>query len=271
MIPGLKVHWRDVDRLLARPWPAAPRLLEVHLEPRDVAEDRARVVDAFAPLSDRYLVALHQPFVLADGRALDPLAADAGARRASLSALAAAGDLAADVDASFLILHPGGMRRAGEPDPAPLALRAFLEALESPAPVLLENMPAWYHFPDGETGRSRFARTPEEFAEVDDLVAGWCFDTCHAWGATGSEAGARAFLPHASRIQHVHASDGAPPAREGVPLGEGGLAPELFAELERAVGPRVACVPEIHGGHLEPARTAAAFEWLAKAGCYRTV
>lgn len=270
LIAGLKVRWTDAERLLAAPWPVPIRMLEVHLEPADLANAGARVVETFAPLAERFLLAVHQPHTVESGEALDPTARDPAVRRASLRLLAAASEVGAAIDASFLVVHPGGARRVGEPAPDHAEVHAWLAAFESPTPVVLENVPAWYHFADGTTGVSTAGRTIDELLALEDEIAGFCLDVSHGWGARmpGSQENVRSLLALGERIRHVHASGAAPPDREGIPFGEAAFGADLLRDVARAVGPHVACVPEIRKGHETPRLFADALADLEAAGCF---
>lgn len=270
LIAGLKVRWTDAERLLAAPWPVPIRMLEVHLEPADLMNDGSQVVETFAPLADRFLLAIHQPHTVETGEALDPVARDPAVRRASLGLLAAASEVGAAIDASFLVVHPGGARRSGEPTPDLAEVRAWLAAFESPTPVVLENVPSWYHFADGSTGISTVGRTIDELLALEDEVAGFCLDVSHGWGAIapGSEQNVRSLLALGERIRHVHASGAAAPDREGIPFAESAFGADILREVARAVGPNIACVPEIRGGHEMPRLFADALADLEAAGCF---
>lgn len=268
MLAAIKASWRDVDAFLAEPWATAPRLVEAHLLHGDVAGDRARFVEAFAPLADRFALALHQPARLPDGRFLDPVAADPGQARASLRTLEAAAELASDVEASFLVVHPGGVRGPGGPPARAADAVAAIGSLETAVPLLLENMPWWHHMPDGSTGHSTLGHATEDLLAFEDVVAGYCLDVCHAWGARapGDVDHVRELLALGDRIKHVHASDAQPPTGEGLPFGTGEIGAALLQEVDAVVGPRAACVPEIKGMERDRALQVDAVRWLHAAG-----
>ncbi|MHB8586126.1 MAG: sugar phosphate isomerase/epimerase family protein [Thermoplasmatota archaeon] len=270
MIPGVKAAWWDVEAVLALPWKRRPECIEIHLGRHDCYRDRPKVVAAFAGRAAEMTLAVHQPFVLETGEPVDVAALDPATRRASLATWSAAAELACDVGADFLILHPGGIRRGSEPDADARSLREALDALESPVPILLENMPQWDHTVPEHSGRCTLGRTPGELLLFDEQVAGFCLDTSHAWGShlPGRPEHVLAFLPLASRIFHVHAGDSAAPDLEGLPLGAGTIGREPFLALAKALGARVACVPEIDGMEKELDAARGAIDWLDALGAF---
>jgi len=237
-------------------------LLEVHLAPKDLFEDRPRVLETFRPLRDRLALVVHAPeFVHPPGvpqPILVNLASPVTATRlAAVRMVEATTDLARELGAEAVVIHPGGATRPGEAPQGSLpALRLSLRTLDLRAPCYLENMPAHYHFRDAGEGTSALGRFPGDFEGLGGFVDGFCLDVCHAALARpeGSPQVAEAFadlLGH--QIRHVHVSGARVPAGEGIPPGAPGdvLTPRVLKRVAALVHPEAAWVPEVWAGEAD--------------------
>ncbi len=234
--------------------------LETVLTARDVQQDYQATREAFTDL-DVHVV--HVPFRLDNGAELDVAHRDAEHREQSLASWAASMRLAHDLEARWLVVHPGGIVSgsiAQDGEVRARALELTTKALERLADeygrekILMENMPSHYHRADGTTDRSLTGQGLVHFYGWRGSMAGICLDTAHAMLTPGGMTTLSTFLERAAgEIRHLHLGDAVPPDGEGLPLGAGRIdwhrVREGIAEVEERNG-EVSAVPEVHGGHV---------------------
>lgn len=236
------------------------QFLETVLNGRDLQEDYRATRSAF---KDHAVLVVHVPFTVPDGAEVDVADPDAKHREASLDMWRASCRLARELDARWVVLHPGGIVpkevKTG-PEGAKMradALDRTTEALSALGDengadlVLVENMPAHYHRASGRTHDALTGQGLMDFLGWRDHVAGICLDTSHAVLTPGGATTLETFLRRAGgEIKHVHLGDAVPPKREGVALGEGVIPWDRVRSLlnDRAAA-EVSAVPEVHGGH----------------------
>ncbi len=261
---GIKAHWRDVDAMVAVADRHGARVLEYQMLPGDLEKHRAEATRAFAAHQDRFEIRVHQPETyLADGvpHFLDISSPRVAERAPSVAVLTDVAAFAKELDASALIIHPGGNWVGDEAGGSPLILRDSLENLARDMPVLLENMPWFYDIrtlPGAIRGHPPAAfRTPSGLARVDDLVDGYVLDISHAYLAveSGSLEVPRAFVKElGARITHVHASGargGIGGEGEGVSFDASDYDVAFVHELLANLHDDVVVVPEIMDGHAD--------------------
>ncbi len=236
------------------------QFLETVLRGRDLQEDYGATRAAFR---DHDVLVVHAPFTVPGGREVDVADPDPAHREASLRMWRRSCRLARELDARWVVLHPGGivpvhvkegpeggLARADALERTTKAL-AGLEDENGADLVLVENMPSHYHRASGETHAALTGQGLMDFLGWRDHVAGLCLDTSHAVLTPGGVTTLETFLRRAgSQIKHVHLGDALPPDGEGLPLGEGVIPWQRVASLlEERASQDVGAVPEVHGGH----------------------
>lgn len=234
--------------------------LETVLSGRDLQEDYRATRAAF---KDHDVLVVHAPFTVPNGAEVDVADPDAKHREASLEMWRASCRLAREVDARWVVLHPGGIvPKAVSKGPEGVKMRAdaldrttnalcALEEDNGADLVLVENMPAHYHRASGETHAALTGQGLMDFLGWRDHVAGICLDTSHAVLTPGGVTTLETFLRRTGgEIKHVHLGDAVPPEKEGLALGAGVIPWDRVRSLlnERAAS-EVSAVPEVHRGH----------------------
>ena len=264
---GVKVHWRDVERMAALAGRHGATVLEYQMLPGDLEANRELAEEALRPYRGRFELRVHQPEgYLHEGRMrfLDPSAYDPEERARSAAFLGECARHAMELGAKALLVHPGGVWRGAEPGGNPLLLRDALQDVPRHVRILLENMPAHYEmrsFPGEPTAATPATfRLPQGLAQVDDLVDGYVLDVSHAYlaAAAGTLEVPRLFVRElGARIRHVHASGsrgGLGPQGEGTPFDDSDYGAEFLRELLSGLPDDVVVVPEIMDGHQEDGR-----------------
>lgn len=234
-------------------------LMGEHLE--DEAYQATR--EAFGPFD---VGVVHAPFTVPGGKEVDVADPDASHREKSLRMWRASCRLARDLDARWVVLHPGGIAPAGlegtadEGKARAKALERTREALavlareEGHDRLLVENMPAHYHRANGQTDLMLTGLGVMDYLGWKDHVAGLCLDTAHAVLTPGRSTTLEVFVRRLQEeIRHVHLADAAPPDQEGLQLGEGivpwGLLARWLFVPAVEEGRALSAVPEVRGGH----------------------
>ncbi len=258
---GIKAHWRDVDAMVALADKHSATVLEYQMLPRDLEEARNRAFTAFLPYRERFELIVHQPEAfLLDGEMtfLDIASPDDTIRAKSAEALGECARHAMEMEATALIIHPGGIWR-GNVGGGSEYLRDSLEDIPRHVKFYLENMPWFYDtrsIPGVESGISPAAfRMPDGLKRVDDLVDGYVLDVSHAYLAVeqGTLEVGRLFAKElGARIKHVHANGsraacGA--AGEGTPFTDSDYGAPYLRELLSNLADDTVVVPEIMDGH----------------------
>lgn len=207
---------------------------------------------------------VHAPFTLAGGQEVDVADPDPDVRAASYEAWEQSMELADRLDATWVVLHPGGIAPHDLPDDEQGIRRAdalehaerALERLASEHGrdrILIENMPDHFHRADGTTHQSLIGRSALDLVAWRDLVGGYCLDTSHACLTAGGTKTLDTMIARlGTDIRHLHLSDANPPHGEGTPIGTGiipwdDLVPRLHRLDARIDG--LSAVPEIKDGH----------------------
>lgn len=233
--------------------------LETVLTARDVQQDYKATCQAF---EDHDVLVVHAPFRLRNGNEIDVAHPEEKHREESLALWAASMRLADDLEARWVVVHPGGIvapSLAQEGEVRARALDRTTQALKRLArehgreKLLVENMPSHYHRADGRTDRSLTGQGLVHFYGWRDFMAGICLDTAHAMLTPGGMTTLRMFLHRArGEIRHLHLGDAVPPEGEGLALGAGRIDWQVvrdgISEIEEQSG-EVTAVPEVHGGH----------------------
>jgi sugar phosphate isomerase/epimerase len=243
-------------------------LLEVHMEAEDLPKRRDLLLSTFRTIREEtgHDLVVHAPEFMMTGAGpslVDLASPDADLRSLSRTALEATIELARDLGAFLLVIHPGGISPpADEGDPSS-ALDALVDGLDhlrdraSEAGTLLtvENMPWFYHHAPLEGGEvqrweSSILVMPDDMDVLAPHVDGMTLDVSHGYlhDPRGGMEAIEGFIErHLPRILHLHLSDAMAPDHEGLQVGEGHVDFEYV--LERFRGRQVTAVPEIMGGH----------------------
>lgn len=244
---GIKAHWKDAE-IMAK---FGTRLMEIHLEPRDLGRHMDRMVTIFSTISEEHgmEMVIHNPEYWFDGKEyhLVDLASPDDAQRANAVKLVnKALALADGIGATYLVVHPGGVFPDRIDGKKLLArLKKSLGQIDD-VRLLLENMPWFYIMRNQEIWRSNLCIEASDFLEVSDLTGGVTLDICHAFLST--EEGGNHHIEQirkvlGTQIKHVHASDARPPHHEGLQLGDGLVDFSVLEDISAGV------IPEIINGH----------------------
>lgn len=242
--------------------------LEVHLRRDDLTRHRDALVRTFVTLHrERDLgMVVHVPefMVSPEGSILVDIACDDETlRRMSIGVLEATIDFARAIDATLVVVHPGGVLPTSSDARAEGAMGRLLSSLGEVRDaartcgvlLTLENMPWCYHLKsdDGE-GTERWASTllvgPSDFDAAVGEVDGMTLDVSHGFLHSpegGMEVVDSMLEHHLDRILHLHLSDALPPDHEGLQIGEGAV--DIQSVVSAFEGRDISAVPEIIGGH----------------------
>jgi sugar phosphate isomerase/epimerase len=174
-------------------------LLEVHLRLEDLPRHTKAVVDTFRVVRSEFGhdLVVHAPEFMPVGGAptlVDLSSADGPIHQMSVQTLEATLDLARDVEAHLIVIHPGGIYETAS---HPLAeggidrLRGSLQHLgdlarEDGLLLTLENMPWFYNLkPLGGGTAERWESTilvaPDDMGRLSDVVDGMTLDVSHGF------------------------------------------------------------------------------------------
>ena len=165
-------------------------------------------------------------------------------------------DFANSIEASKILVHPGGIRPTQaehEHEEMLDTLRnslIYLSTMDFKGEYLLENMPWFYHRRDGGRWYSNICVTPDDFKGLLQYCDGMVFDFSHCYlsSSTGSdtcmEDYARLFK---DKIHYLHLSDALPPDNEGLQIGEGNI--NFSGIINMLEKDKLWIVPEIWKGH----------------------
>lgn len=243
-------------------------LLEVHMGPEDLPRRRKAMVDTFTSVRRElgHDLAVHAPEFMMTGAGpslVDLASPDPVLRSLSLTTVEATIDLAQEIEAFLLVVHPGGISpEADEVNPAD-GLDLLVDALDhlldqardAGVKLTVENMPWYYHHRPLEGGEvQRWESSIMVDADDMDVLAphldGMTLDVSHGYlhNPEGGMGVIEGFIErHGMRIIHLHLSDARPPDHEGLQVGEGMV--DMEAVLRSFSGRDVTAVPEIMGGH----------------------
>lgn len=260
---GVKASADDIGDMLL----LGPAFIETFIGRRDLDRGVEGLAAAFA--APGLPIVVHAPEYHHDDF-VDLAVDDVALRGRSMDVIRMTVDLADELGARHIVLHPGGIAE-GEVD-RPACIRRLRGALEeiSYERFYLENMPWFYFWAGDRRVRSNIMVDVADFEEVMDLIGGITVDTCH--GFLSTEGGSMDYLlsffdmlPGIPR--YVHISDAAPPDGEGLQIGEGSIDWGPVLDRLRARGEDWLGIPEIMGGHEDGgAGFARALEILRKGG-----
>ncbi len=262
---GVKASRTDADVMAAMD----VELLEVHMGLDDPTRFREDMVNTFLDVRREWGhdLVVHAPeFMRVTGTAtlVDPSSADDDLRRLSVRMLETTLKFAAEVEATSIVTHPGGILPSSD-DPrtegATGRLRGSMVGLRDMAhdlgvSITLENMP-WFYIRKAQDGGpdQRWESTvlvhPGDADPLVGIVDGLTLDVSHGYlhSPSGGMEVIEGFVErHGDRIVHLHLSDALPPDHEGLQIGEGNVDfPWVLAAFK---GRDVTAVPEILGGHM---------------------
>ncbi len=239
---GLKVHHTDLAYLIDM----EPDALEFALFPGDVEGSWVDDVKFDGP------IVVHMPEKFKDGTLIDPASSDDKKRSASVNMLKRTIDLSEKLNASIVILHPGGVRKSPESvDNSPLldSMGELLSYAPKSIELILENMPDIYWY-NGELISSCLFKDEAEISGVlKQLNMGMCMDVCHAkLHCNASKVDFYSYIKQLKPfIRHVHVSDAGGISYEGMQIGDGEI--DFRGILPLLEGLDVIAVPEILNGH----------------------
>lgn len=257
---GIVARFTDLGPLERRFAPLGMRFVEFHLSDRDLD---AGVV-AFDGAARSYGLVVHAPEYRHDAL-VDLCAENEEARRSSVDAIQRAINLTRELASRFaldpalfphgpkVIVHPGGMHRAGESYDAAAAEMRLVNALalldHAGVELLIENLPPfpWYF---GGRWHGAVMCDAESVVRVCRAAGlGLCLDTSHAalaCEALGDDLGEFATVVQ-SFVRHLHVSDAAGVSGEGLQIGGGAI--NFVKILPPLVRARPTLVPEVWMGH----------------------
>ena len=235
-----------------------PRMIELHLADEDLSIHRREVIDAMSVLPDIPII-IHTPISLLIKAKRLPLvdisSTNEKLRGIGLETIRETMELMGELDAEYIIIHPGSQTPAPVEDTGIfmanlLGSLTLLELDYNTREMLIENMPLHHWmWGDEECWYSNLLRTPDEFAPILEYV-NITLDICHAYLAVegGSNGIIFDFLRTLGRwIKHIHLSDAAAPDKEGLQFGEGEI--ELKKVFRTVLDLDVTAIHEIRGGH----------------------
>ena len=262
---GVKASRTDADVMAAMD----VDLLEVYMGLDDPTRFREDMVNTFLDVRSDWGhdLVVHAPeFMRVTGTAslVDPSSADDDLRALSNRALGSALDFASEVEATTMVMHPGGILPSSD-DPRAEGgmerLKGSLHGIRDKArdldiSVTVENMP-WFYIRKALDGgadqlwESTVLVDPGDADPLVRIVDGLTLDVSHGYLHTrsgGMEVIEGFVERHGDRIMHLHLSDALPPDHEGLQIGEGNIDfPWVLAAFK---GKDVTAVPEILGGHM---------------------
>ncbi len=236
-----------------------PQMIELHLADEDMAFHWKEIIDNLSILP-KVPIVIHAPpnlLLKMEKRPLVDLATvNEKQRKWSLDVIAKTMDLLGELEADYIVIHPGGQTPEPVGDQGVLMnnLLGSLRELEgdyNTKEMLMENMP-WHYWMWGEEERwySNILQKPEEFVPLVEYMH-VALDICHAYLAVEEGSNDRIFefiTAMGGRIKHVHLSDASAPDHEGLQFGEGDI--ELRKVFRKVLDMDVTAIPEIRGGHL---------------------
>jgi sugar phosphate isomerase/epimerase len=244
-------------------------LLEVHLDLEDLPRHRQRLVDTFQEVRREHGhdLVVHAPEFMMTGAGpalVDPSSPDEAMMSLTLTTMKATIDLAQELEAMLIVMHPGGIvPDLGSVVPSERLdqLSVVLEDLremthDAGALLTVENMPWFYHHKalgGGEPQRwgSSIMVSADDMDLLGPHVDGMTLDVSHGYlhSPRGGMEVIEDFIDrHLDRILHLHLSDALPPDHEGLQIGEGSV--DMGMVLRSFKGRDVTAVPEIIGGHM---------------------
>ncbi|MCK4615019.1 MAG: TIM barrel protein [Thermoplasmata archaeon] len=217
---GLKIRYSEPPGIPG----FTPRMVELHLADEDLTKHWNEIIDTFSTFPDMPVV-IHAPqnlYLPIKKRPLVDISSLQDKQRTmSLDVVRKTLELSGEIEADYVVAHPGGIT----PEPAPkkegfvFRLISSLEELEkdyNTREILMENMP-WFYWMWGEEERwySSILLTPEDFQPVLEYT-NVVLDICHAYLSTeegSNDAIFSFFRKLRGRIKHIHLSDAAAPDR----------------------------------------------------------
>ncbi|UCC93580.1 MAG: sugar phosphate isomerase/epimerase [Thermoplasmata archaeon] len=244
-------------------------LLEVHLGLEDLPRHRRGLVDTFKEVRREHGhdLLVHAPEFMMTGAGpalVDPTSEDEAIMSLTKSALQATVDLAQELEAMLIVMHPGGI----VPDATSPSQGERMERLkvalastrdlsrEAGVSLTVENMPWFYHVKPMGGGQplrweSSLMVTADDMDQLAPFVDGMTLDVSHGYlhSRKGGMEVIEGFISrHRDRILHMHLADALPPDHEGLQVGEGSV--DFHTVLAHFAGRDVTAVPEIIGGHM---------------------
>ena len=254
---GIIARFTDVDKLVTRFGERGMSLIEFHVSDRDLDGGMAD----FPKQQFDFALVVHAPEYSHD-HLIDLCSPDAGQRAMSVARLQKTIDLARDLAPWFsrtgprgpkIVIHVGGMAPAGasyDPERAMDDLMAALQALEHEhVELLLENLPPCPWFFGGRWDGHMLTDPVTTAAVCAESGLGLCLDTSHAaLYCHRANAGLAEFITHVKPyVRHLHISDAAGMAGEGLQIGEGEI--NFLDVMPMLVTDDVGLVPEVWLGH----------------------
>jgi sugar phosphate isomerase/epimerase len=244
---GIKARYVDAEPLAK----LGTDLMEIYVAERDLWDHQDEMERTFNRISHDQgieLVVHSQAYFIDSGNyhLLDLASHDEGIRKKSKSIVNKTLNFASMINASYVIVHPGGInpnKIDGE-----ILLTTLTKSLKEIGDerILVENMPWFYIMRNQEIWRSNICKRADDFFRFLDFVGGLTLDICHAYLTTkegGNHYIERMKNDLRDQIKHVHVSDAKPPHHEGLQIGEGLVDFTLLGDFN------VGIVPEIMGGH----------------------
>jgi len=245
---GVKARWTDADQMAM----LGTDLMEVFIHEKDLFQHKKEMVKTFSRISEEYNIELvvHNQEYFIDGEnyhLVDLASQDDRLRQKAIKIVKKTLELANELDASYVIVHPGGIAPTKIENKQLLStlIKSLKEIKDDK--LIIENMPWFYLMHNGEVWRSNICIYAEDFFNFSDLVEGVTLDICHAYLST--DTGNQEHVINLKKslnglIRHVHASDAKPPYHEGIQIGEGFIDFNILKDFD------VGIIPEIIDGHL---------------------
>jgi N-acetylneuraminate synthase len=244
---GIKARYMDAEPLAK----FGTDLMEVFVAENDLWDHQNEMEKTFNRIShdhDIELVVHNQAYFIdsENYHLLDLASHDDGVRRKSISIVKKTLKFADKIQASYVIVHPGGIYpNRIESETLLTNLTKSLKEIGAER-ILVENMPWFYIMRNQEIWKSNICIDSEDFFRFSDFVGGMTLDICHAF-LTTKEGGNHHIQKMKNdlkdQIKHMHVSDAKTPHHEGIQIGEGLLDFSLLTDF------KVGIVPEIKGGH----------------------
>jgi N-acetylneuraminate synthase len=244
---GIKARYMDAQPLVK----LGTDLMEVFVAENDLWDHQNEMESTFNRISHDHgieLVIHNQAYFIDSGNyhLLDLASQDEGIRKKSISIVKKTLKLADKIQASYVIVHPGGIYP--NQIESQILLYNLTKSLKEigDGRILVENMPWFYIMRNQEIWKSNICKDSEDFFRFSDFIGGMTLDICHAFLTT--EEGGNHYIQRMKgdlkdQIKHVHVSDAKPPHHEGMQIGEGLVDFTLLSDF------KVGIVPEIIGGH----------------------
>jgi N-acetylneuraminate synthase len=254
---GIVARFTDVDRLTARFGHRGMSLIEFHVSDRDLDGGLA----GFPKRGFDVQLVVHAPEYSHD-YLIDLCSSDAGQRAMSVARLQKTIDLARDLAPWFpqtgsrgpkVVIHVGGMAPAGSPYDRRRATDDLLAALRAlrheGVDLLLENLPPYPWFFGGRWDGHVLTDAETTAAVCDASELGLCLDTSHAaLHCHRAHTRLTDFIAQTRRhVRHLHVSDAAGTAGEGLQIGEGEI--DFLDVMPLLAGSGAGLVPEVWMGH----------------------